>query len=83
MHVKGALSMISSTLNNKKQVIAKNSRAQPPPPPLPLVPSLKSAPALIYAHNTQYALLKLLQSWQKEFDEKGMVATVLMDLPKA
>ena len=82
MHVKGALSMISSTLNNKKQVIAKNRRAQPPPP-LPLVPSLKSAPALIYAHNTQYALLKLLQSWQKEFDEKGMVATVLMDLPKA
>ena len=47
------------------------------------MPSLKSAPALIYAHNTQYTLLKLLQSWQKELDEKGMVATVLMDLSKA
>ena len=35
------------------------------------------------AHSTQHALLKLLQSWQKELDEKGMVATVLMDLSKA
>ena len=35
------------------------------------------------AHGTQHALLKLLQSWQKELDEKGMVATVLMDLSKA
>ena len=32
------------------------------------------------AHSTQHALFKLLQSWQKELDEKGMVATVLMDL---
>ena len=35
------------------------------------------------AHSTQHALFKLLQSWQKEFDEKGMVATVFMDLSKA
>ena len=35
------------------------------------------------AHSTQHALFKLLQSWQKELDEKGMVATVLMDLSKA
>ena len=34
------------------------------------------------AHSTQHALFKLLQSWQKELDEKGMVATVLMDLFK-
>ena len=34
-------------------------------------------------HSTQHALFKLLQSWQKELDEKGMVATVLMDLSKA
>ena len=32
------------------------------------------------AHSTQHALFKLLQSCQKELDEKGMVATVLMDL---
>ena len=35
------------------------------------------------AHSTQHALFKLLQSWQKELDENGMVATVLMDLSKA
>ena len=35
------------------------------------------------AHSTQHALFKLLQSWQKELDEKGMVATALMDLFKA
>ena len=35
------------------------------------------------ARSTQHALLKLLQSWQKELDEQGMVATVLMDLSKA
>ena len=35
------------------------------------------------APSTQHALFKLLQSWQKELDEKGMVATVLMDLSKA
>ena len=34
------------------------------------------------AHNTQHALLKLLQSWQKKLDEKDMMATVLMDLSK-
>ena len=34
-------------------------------------------------HSTQHALFKLLQSRQKELDEKGMVATVLMDLSKA
>ena len=34
------------------------------------------------AHRTQHALFKLLHSWQKELDEKGMVATVLMDLSK-
>ena len=34
-------------------------------------------------HSTQHALFKLLQSWQKELDEKSMVATVLMDLSKA
>ena len=35
------------------------------------------------AHSTQHALFKLLQLWKKELDEKGMVATVLMDLSKA
>ena len=35
------------------------------------------------AHSTQHALFKLLQSWQKELDEKAMVATNLMDLSKA
>ena len=35
------------------------------------------------AYSTQHALFKLLQSWQKELDEKGMVATVLMYLSKA
>ena len=35
------------------------------------------------AHSTQHALFKLSQSWQKELDEKGMAATVLMDLSKA
>ena len=34
------------------------------------------------AYSTQHALFKLLQSWQKELDEKSMMATVLMDLPK-
>ena len=34
------------------------------------------------AHNTQHTLFKLLQSWQKELDEKSMVATVLIDLSK-
>ena len=34
-------------------------------------------------HSTQYTLFKLLQSWQHELDEKGMVVTVLMDLSNA
>ena len=34
-------------------------------------------------HSTQHTLFKLLQSWQKELDEKAMVATNLMDLSKA
>ena len=33
-------------------------------------------------HSTQHGLFKLLQSWQKELDEKGMVGTVLIDLLK-
>ena len=28
-------------------------------------------------HNTQHALFKLLQSWQKELDQKGFVGTIL------
>ena len=35
------------------------------------------------AHSRQHALFKLLQSRQKELDEKGMMATVLMNLFKA
>ena len=35
------------------------------------------------AHNTQHELFKLLQSRQKELDEKVTVATLLMDLSKA
>ena len=35
------------------------------------------------AHSMQHALFKLWQSWQKELDEKSMVATVLMDLSEA
>ena len=31
-------------------------------------------------HNTQYALFKLLQSWQKELDNGGFVGTILMDI---
>ena len=31
----------------------------------------------------QHAFIMLLWSWEKEIDEKGMVATVLMDLSKA
>ena len=34
------------------------------------------------AHSTQHASFKLLQSRQKELDEKGVVATVLMDMSK-
>ena len=35
------------------------------------------------AHSTQHALLKLLQQWQKELDNSGVVETILMDLSKA
>ena len=34
------------------------------------------------AYSTQHALFTFLQSWEKELDEKGMVATILMDLSK-
>ena len=34
-------------------------------------------------HSTQHAQFKLLRPWQNELDEKGMVATLLMDLSKA
>ena len=32
------------------------------------------------AHSTQHALFKLLQLWQKEPDNSGLVGTILMDL---
>ena len=35
------------------------------------------------AHSTQHALFKLLQRWQKEPDNSGLVGTILMDLSKA
>ena len=35
------------------------------------------------AQSTQHALFKLLQSWQKELDNGGLVGTILMDLSKA
>ena len=35
------------------------------------------------AHSTQYALFRLIQSWQKEPDEFGFVGTILVDLSKA
>ena len=34
------------------------------------------------AHSTQYALFRLIQSWQKELDELGFVGTIMMDLSK-
>ena len=34
------------------------------------------------AHSTQNALFKLLQRWQKELDNSGLVGTILMDLSK-
>ena len=33
--------------------------------------------------STQHALFKLLQQWQKELDNSGLVGTILMDLSKA
>ena len=35
------------------------------------------------SHPTQHALFKLLQRWQKELDNSGLVGTILMDLSKA
>ena len=35
------------------------------------------------ARSIQHALFKLLQRWQKELDNSGLVGTVLMDLSKA
>ena len=35
------------------------------------------------AHSTKHALFKLLQRWQKELDNSGLVGTILMDLSKA
>ena len=35
------------------------------------------------AHSTQHALFKLLQRWQKELDNSGLVGTILMDFSKA
>ena len=35
------------------------------------------------AHSTQHALFKLLQRWEKELDNSGLVGTILMDLSKA
>ena len=35
------------------------------------------------AHYTQYALLKLLQWWQKELDNSGLMGTTMVDLSKA
>ena len=34
-------------------------------------------------HSTAHALFKLIQSWQKELDKSGYIATILMDLSKA
>ena len=35
------------------------------------------------AHSIQHALFKLLQRWQNELDNSGLVGTILMDLSKA
>ena len=35
------------------------------------------------AHSTQYSLRGLIQAWQKELDQCGFVATILMYLSKA
>ena len=34
-------------------------------------------------HNTQHAIFKLIHSWQKELNRKGLEGTILMDLSKA
>ena len=35
------------------------------------------------AHSTQHALFQLLESWQKEKDNRSFAGTILMDLSKA
>ena len=35
------------------------------------------------APSNQHAFFKLLQRWQKELDNSGLVVTILMDLSKA
>ena len=35
------------------------------------------------AHSAQHALFKLLQRWEKELNNSGLVDTILMDLSKA
>ena len=35
------------------------------------------------ANSTQHALIRLIQSWQKELDKSGFVGTILMDLSAA
>ena len=35
------------------------------------------------AHSTKHVLLKLIQRWQNELDNSGLVDTILMDLSKA
>ena len=39
-------------------------------------------PGFRKAYATQHTLFKLLHSWQKELDNSGFVATILMDLSK-
>ena len=34
-------------------------------------------------HSPQHAIFKLLQAWQKELDDSGLIITILMDLSKA
>lgn len=34
-------------------------------------------------HSTQFALFRLLQKWQKEIANSGMIKFILMDLSKA
>ena len=35
------------------------------------------------AHSTQYALFRLIQKWQAEFEREGYIGTILMDFSKA
>lgn len=38
---------------------------------------------LLQGHSTQFALFRLLQKWQKEIANSGMIKFILMDLSKA